>query len=235
MHIIMYSWIGETKGITVHFDGCVLEGGGAERGGAFSSYSVLEIKVIISNCTLTRNNAISGGIVDIYLTFRVEAIYEDIDTVVTIETTNITDNHGASLNIVMDSNDPLHIDLIDSNIAYNRGDSGSIVQVYYRRKYTSDFITSMTVANTHFFGNTFSQLQYNSAVIQLNNVNITVTAGTTFINNMGSSIAAKSSLIAFNGCVKFMNNTAYVGAALLLDCTILLWRWSSSQPSVQLL
>ena len=232
MYIKIHSWIEETKGIIVHFDGCVLEGGGAERGGAISipsitilsSYSGLEMKVIISNCTLTRNYAISGGIVDIDLTFMVETF--DINTVVTIESTNITDNHGASLNIVMDSNDPLHIDLIDSNIAHNRGDSGSIVQVYYRRKYTSDFMTSMTVANTHFFGNTFSQLQYNSAVIQLNNVNITVTAGTTFINNMGSSIAAKSSLIAFNGRVKFMNNTAYVGAALLLDCPD-----DTSQPS----
>ena len=63
---------------------------------------------------------------------------------------------------------PLHIDLIDSNIAYNRADSGSIVQVYVRKNYASDIKTSIMVANTHFFGNTLSQFQYKSAVIQLN-------------------------------------------------------------------
>ena len=227
-HIFIQLWNVDKPGwMTVHFNGCILEGGGAKRGGAirirkyFEYISVTSnMKLILSNCTLTRNYAIFGGIVDINLSNQ--NTWEDVNIVISIKSTDITENHGTSLNIVLEYIivEQLHIDLIDSNIAYNRADSGSIVQVDVRKHHTSDIKTShMTVAHTHFFRNTFSQLQYNSAVIQLNNVHITVTAGTTFINNMGSSIAAKSSLIAFNGRVKFTNNTAYVGAALHLDCS----------------
>ena len=205
--------------MTVHLDGCILEGGGAKRGGAISIPSMMDftdhitnIKLILSNCTLTRNYAISGGIVDINLSNL--KTWEVVNIIVSIKSTDITENQGTILNIVIV--EWVHIDLIDSNIAYNRADSGSIVQVDVRKHHAK---TSMTVAHTQFFGNTFSQLRYNSAVIQLNNVNIIVTAGTTFINNMGSSIAAKSSLIAFHGRVKFMNNMAYVGVALHLDCS----------------
>ena len=229
--INIYHYLGSRGDIkVVNIIRCYFENNKANTtGGAILTYlrsPQFTVEVILSNCTLTTNYAISGGIVDIILYL---STWFAINTVVRIKSTNITDNYGASLKIAMNSLMPdvqLHIDLIDSNIAYNRADSGSSVLIYVRKRDDSDIKTSIMVANTHFFGNTFSQFQYKSAVIQLNYVNITVTAGTTFINNMGSSIAAKLSLIAFRGRVKFMNNTAYVGAALLLDCPD-----DTSQPS----
>ena len=112
-------------------------------------------------------------------------------------------------------NEVLHVDLNDSIIAYNRAASGSIVQVQ-RVTLISHTKTAITLSNIHFFGNSLSQLQYNSAVIQFNT---TITAiGVTFLNNMGSCIAVKQSVIVLQGRMMFNNNTAYVGAAMFLGC-----------------
>ena len=239
-HIIIHSWTEKCRHITVHFNGCILEGGSAERGGAISIRSstrsstyryinmCLEIKVILTNCTFTRNNAIFGGIVDIYLNLNSEC---SMICLVEIRCTNMTNNYGSSLKVMDHTYGPLHVDFVDSNIEYSKADSGSIVQVQGRKypihTWSSNFKTSiMTVTNTHFFGSTFSQFHYDNAVIRFNVANITVTTGTTFINNTGSCIAAKGSDIGLQGHVKFMNNTAIVGAALHLDCTD-----DTSQPS----
>ena len=246
-HLTVHSWT-EGFNITAHIAGCVLEGGSAERGGAISIWGTsrespswespsweslkhFEITVILANCTLRRNNATSGGAVDIRL-LNLKTQFNN-KVVVYVKAHYFTEivhnyaNNGSGLNILVEMNGTLYIDISNSSIAYNRANSGSIVQVYAK---TIKIITEITLTNVHFFKNTFSH-PYNSAVIQFNNMNISLTTnGATFTYNNGSCIAAKESTIALQGQAKFMYNTAYIGAALFLDCPA-----DTGQPSFLIL
>ena len=76
----------------------------------------------------------------------------------------------------------------------------------------------LTTSKTTFYNNTITPLQINSAVLYLDKVSKSLIRDTTFDNNIGHCIRLISSSITLQGHVQFYNNTAYAGAALLLDC-----------------
>ena len=65
---------------------------------------------------------------------------------------------------------------------------------------------------------TVVHLQHDSAVIKLENAVKCQIYETKFFDNTGSSIVASQSNVSLQGHVEFSGNTAYAGAALLLDC-----------------
>ena len=78
----------------------------------------------------------------------------------------------------------------------------------------------LTTSKTIFYNNTIIPLLHTSAILCLEKMSTSLIVDTTFSNNIGPSIRLISSNITLQGSVQFHNNTAYAGAALLLDCSI---------------
>ena len=85
--------------------------------------------------------------------------------------------------------------------------------------------TIFTTSKTTLYKNTIMPLKYTSAIIHIKNVHSWI-MDTTFSSNIGCCIMLSVSDTTLQGRVEFHNNTAYAGAALLLDCPL-----DSLQPS----
>ena len=143
----------------------------------------------------------------------------DFSYFVKIKNSKLMENfalHGAGIFYYFDSWLPTEyspqIHLSGTHIAKNKA-KVSIVHII---GVTSS--NTLTTSKTTFYNNTITPLQFNSAVLYLDKVYKSTIRDTKFDNNIGHCIRLVSSSITLQGHVQFHNNTAYAGAALLLDC-----------------
>ena len=78
--------------------------------------------------------------------------------------------------------------------------------------------TSIVVSHVNFFNNTSPQVGYGTAVLHVNNTEWIILEDSLFDTNNGSGVYVNKSNVIVNGLVRFFNNKAYYGGAILLDC-----------------
>ena len=218
----------------------------AADGGAISMEVVNEVTTLtyIIDCIFLANSAgLHGGAIHIHMRSD-KLILNEFYHNVTIENTTISDNsarHGAGVYISSEKVRTVpQFRAVHVLIQYSRfqRNIGAPIAIYYiRTKSVADKSIILYV--------TFSQFHNNVAVNPLNNLSYDIgiinvkekesdaynkltIEDTEFVGNRGSCIVVSGSQLTLVGKVTFNGNTAFAGAAILLDCQNLFM----DQPSV---
>ena len=157
-------------------------------------------EVFIVHCRILENYAISSAGLNIIYT----ELDDDYQFTIFLNKTNISGNRADGRGVAI--------------VVYIMSDNNFIHNSVMSNIDNSDMIVVLIIDSMYIYNNTVVHLQHEGAVIWVLNVNQCWINGTKIINNTGSSIAARNSNIFLQGHVEFSGNTAYAGAAILLDC-----------------
>ena len=204
----------------VLFDRNVAKGDGGHgyiSVGDFPGNCQAVILYLVSGCLFDRGHATRGGAISINMEQNRCDKHSLGSCTVKINNSKLTENsamYGAGL-YVYSASEFLEswIHLSGMYIANNAA-LVSIIHISGESK------TILVTSKTTFYNNTITPLKYTSAVLYLDKHSYSWIIDTNFSNNIGSCTRLISSNITLKGNVQFHNNTAYAGAALLLDCQI---------------
>ena len=187
----------------------------------------------VSGCLFERGYATRGGAISINMRENVCDKYSLGSYTVKIKNSKLTGNSAVygtvfyvySASKYVESHTVTRIHLSRMHIANNTA-LVSIIHI------SGESNTLLITCKTTFYNNTIITLLYGCAILYLEKNAYSWIIDTTFSNNIGSCTRSISSNITLQGYVKFYNNTAYAGAALLLDCQVdALSSLDSLQPS----
>ena len=218
----------------------------ADNGGAISMMLMNEVttSIYIIDCFLLRNTALYGGAIAILLKFSMGidhtvwsnrfdyAIYEKV----IIENTTFSENsamQGAGVYISCEKVgdtllyfEPLPLISVvirSSRFTRNTGPIGASIEVYNVQT-ASGFRVSLYVTLSQFHSNVAdhdTHNLHNTGIINVkeeDGVTLLIIENTELVKNNGSCIVVNGSLLTLKGKVTFTGNTAFAGAAILLDC-----------------
>ena len=176
----------------------------------------------VSGCLFEKGHATRGGAISINIWHILCDKYSPRIQTYTVKVINSklignSAQYGAAFYVYSESRDLEYlitrIHLSGMHIANNTA-LVSIIHISAERH------TVLITSKTTFYNNTITPLKYTGAILYLKKLSYSWIRDTIFSNNIGSCTRLISSNIFLKGNVQFHNNTAYAGAALLLDCQI---------------
>ena len=212
--------------ITIRISRCLFQSGHAVWGGALGISGRYNSSTIIDSSLFYQNNASYGGAVYVehYLrSYTVRLKHSKLIANFAHYGAGICANSPNSIEYMFKTpifyGPAIHLSgtQIEDNVA-------AVVSVIYFRGILP--ASYLIIDTSHICNNTVIHLEYSSAAIYLGKMTNSWIINTNFSNNLGSCIWLSHSNITLHGYVEFLNNTANVGAALLLDCPL-----ESLQPS----